>query len=40
LGSSNPLNNARAAASALSGLRTLQQVAQERGVAVEKLYSK
>ncbi|MBE9032571.1 30S ribosomal protein S5 [filamentous cyanobacterium LEGE 11480] len=40
LGSSNPLNNARATASALSGLRTLQQVAQERGVSVERLYSK
>jgi small subunit ribosomal protein S5 len=40
LGSSNPLNNARAAASALSGLRTMQQVAQDRGVPVEKLYSR
>jgi small subunit ribosomal protein S5 len=39
LGSSNPLNNARAAANALSSLRTFSEVAEERGVAVENLYS-
>jgi small subunit ribosomal protein S5 len=39
LGSGNPLNNARAAASALGSLRTLADVAQERGIAVEKLYA-
>ncbi|MGG6264865.1 30S ribosomal protein S5 [Leptolyngbya sp. AN03gr2] len=39
LGSDNPLNNARAAVSALSGLRTLSDVAQERGIPVEQLYS-
>ncbi|BAU09962.1 ribosomal protein S5 [Leptolyngbya sp. NIES-3755] len=38
LGSDNPLNNARAAVSALSGLRTLSDVAQERGIPVEQLY--
>jgi small subunit ribosomal protein S5 len=38
LGSGNPLNNARAAVSALSGLRTLSDVAQERDIPVEKLY--
>lgn len=39
LGSNNPLNNARAAADALSSLRTLSDVAQERGIPVEKLYA-
>ncbi|MCU0550838.1 MAG: 30S ribosomal protein S5 [Leptolyngbya sp. Prado105] len=38
LGSGNPLNNARAAVSALSGLRTLADVAQERDIPLEKLY--
>ncbi|MFE4107133.1 30S ribosomal protein S5 [Almyronema epifaneia] len=39
LGSDNPLSNARAAVSALSALRTLADVAEERGVSIEKLYS-
>jgi small subunit ribosomal protein S5 len=38
LGSNNPLNNARAAIDALSGLRTFAEVAQERGIEIEKLY--
>lgn len=38
LGSGNPLNNARAAVTALGGLRTLSDVAQERDIPVEKLY--
>ncbi|MBU6228498.1 MAG: 30S ribosomal protein S5 [Cyanobacteria bacterium REEB459] len=38
-GSNNPLNNARAAASALSALRTLAEVAEERDISIEKLYS-
>jgi len=38
LGSSSPLNNARAAVAALSSLRTLSQVAQERGIPLEQLY--
>jgi small subunit ribosomal protein S5 len=38
LGSKNPLNNARAAVDALAGLRTLRDVAEERGIAVEQLY--
>ena len=38
LGSNNPLNNARAAIDALDSLRTLKEVAEERGVAIEKLY--
>uniref|UniRef100_B8HMS0 Small ribosomal subunit protein uS5 n=1 Tax=Cyanothece sp. (strain PCC 7425 / ATCC 29141) TaxID=395961 RepID=B8HMS0_CYAP4 len=38
LGSSNPLNNARAALNALDSLRTFSQVAEERGIAVESLY--
>ncbi len=38
LGSDNPLNNARAAVTALSSLRTLADVARERDVAIEKLY--
>ncbi|ASC74301.1 30S ribosomal protein S5 [Halomicronema hongdechloris C2206] len=39
LGSDNPLNNARAAANALAALRTLGDVAEERDVSVEQLYS-
>ncbi|XGB43695.1 MAG: 30S ribosomal protein S5 [Nodosilinea sp. LVE1205-7] len=39
LGSNNPLNNARAAASALAALRTLAEVAEERDISIEKLYS-
>jgi len=38
LGSDNPLNNARAAVNALAELRTLGDVAQERGIPVEQLY--
>ncbi|MGA0197851.1 MAG: hypothetical protein ACO3NK_01785, partial [Prochlorotrichaceae cyanobacterium] len=40
LGSDNPLNNARAAVEALSSLRTFQQVAEERGVSVDRLYGR
>lgn len=39
LGSSNPLNNARAAINALSTLRTLADVAEERGIPIENLYA-
>jgi small subunit ribosomal protein S5 len=39
LGSSNPLNNARAAVDALAMLRTFTEVAEERGVPIEKLYA-
>ncbi|MGB3786779.1 MAG: 30S ribosomal protein S5 [Phormidesmis sp.] len=39
LGSDNPLNNARAAAEAISSLRTLSSVAEERGIPIEKLYA-
>jgi small subunit ribosomal protein S5 len=39
LGSNNPLNNARAAINALETLRTFSEVAEERGVSVEHLYS-
>lgn len=39
LGSSNPLNNARAAVDALAMLRTFTEVAEERGVSIEKLYA-
>ena len=39
LGSDNPLNNARAAAAAITSLRTLSGVAEERGIPVEKLYA-
>jgi small subunit ribosomal protein S5 len=38
LGSSSALNNARAAVAALDSLRTLADVAQERGISIEKLY--
>lgn len=39
LGADNPLNNARAALSALDSLRTLADVAEERGIAIEQLYA-
>lgn len=39
LGSNNPLNNARAAINALETLRTFSEVAEERGVSVEHLYT-
>ncbi len=39
LGSGNPLNNARAAVSALDNLRTFADVAEERGVPIENLYA-
>nr|YP_009314991.1 Ribosomal protein S5 [Scinaia undulata]SCW23446.1 Ribosomal protein S5 [Scinaia undulata] len=38
LGSSNSLNNARAALNALSNLRTFKEVAEERNIAQETLY--
>lgn len=38
LGSSNPLNNARAAIEALAALRTFSEVAKERGVPLEQIY--
>lgn len=40
LGSKSPLNNARAAADALSRLRTLPMVAAERGVPIANLWSR
>lgn len=39
LGSDNPLNNARAAVNALDLLRTFSEVAEERGIAVDRLYA-
>jgi small subunit ribosomal protein S5 len=39
LGSSNPLNNARAATNALASLRTFSEVAEERGIPLENLYA-
>jgi small subunit ribosomal protein S5 len=39
LASGNPLNNARAAANALSSLRTFSEVAEERGIPIENLYT-
>ncbi|MGC9525545.1 MAG: 30S ribosomal protein S5 [Limnospira sp.] len=39
LGSSNPLNNARATIDALSGLRTFSDVAKERDISIEQLYA-
>lgn len=39
LGSDNPLNNARAAVNALSSLRTFSEVAEERGIPIERLYA-
>lgn len=37
LGSSNPLNNARATVDALQRMRTFETVAEERGISVDKL---
>jgi small subunit ribosomal protein S5 len=39
LGSGNPLNNARAAVNALKTLRSFQQVADDRGVTLDKLFA-
>ncbi|HIK56626.1 MAG TPA: 30S ribosomal protein S5 [Synechococcales cyanobacterium M55_K2018_004] len=39
LGSGNPLNNARATTNALAALRTFSEVAEERGIPIERLYS-
>ncbi|MGL5033920.1 MAG: 30S ribosomal protein S5 [Microcystaceae cyanobacterium] len=39
LGSNNPLNNARAAVNALELLRSFAEVAEERGVPLEHLYT-
>jgi small subunit ribosomal protein S5 len=39
LGSDNPLSNARAAVNALGTLRTFSEVAEDRGVPVERLYA-
>lgn len=39
LGSSNPLNNARATINALESLRTFSDVAKERGIPIEQLYA-
>ncbi|QCS49587.1 30S ribosomal protein S5 [Picosynechococcus sp. PCC 11901] len=39
LGSSSPLNNARAAVDALGNLRSFSSVAQERGVSIERIYA-
>ncbi|MBE9042357.1 30S ribosomal protein S5, partial [Oscillatoriales cyanobacterium LEGE 11467] len=39
LGSSNPLNNARAAVDALAHLRRFSEVARERNISIEKLYA-
>ena len=39
LGSNNPLNNARAAINALESVRSFTEVAQERGLPVEHLYT-
>jgi len=39
LGSSNPLNNARATIDALESLRTFSDVAKERGIPIEHLYA-
>lgn len=39
LGSDNPLNNARAAINALETLRTFSEVAKERDVPLEHIYS-
>nr|AUG32560.1 30S ribosomal protein S5 [Paulinella longichromatophora] len=39
LGSKTPLNNARAAMLALSGLRTHKETAKERGISLEQIYS-
>lgn len=39
LGSNNPLNNARAAVNALGTLRTFTEVAEDRGLTIETLFS-
>ncbi|MGB3403774.1 MAG: 30S ribosomal protein S5 [Microcoleaceae cyanobacterium] len=39
LGSSNPLNNARATVDALSSLRTFSEVSKERGLSIDQLFS-
>jgi small subunit ribosomal protein S5 len=39
LGSSSPLNNARATLDALEGLRTFSEVSKERGIPVDQLFS-
>ncbi|MBO9997864.1 MAG: 30S ribosomal protein S5 [Cyanobacteria bacterium SID2] len=39
LGSSNPLNNARAAVDALSSLRTFSEVARERDIPIEQVFA-
>jgi small subunit ribosomal protein S5 len=39
LGSKSPLNNARATVDALGNLRSFSAVAQERGVAIERIYA-
>jgi small subunit ribosomal protein S5 len=39
LGSNNPLNNARAAVNALELLRSFSEVAEERGLPLEHLYT-
>lgn len=39
LGSNNPLNNARAAINALESVRSFSEVAQERGLPLEHLYT-
>jgi small subunit ribosomal protein S5 len=39
LGSGNPLNNARSAVNALKTLRSFQQVADDRGITVDKLFA-
>ena len=39
LGSNNPLNNARAAVNALGTLRTFAEVAEDRGLTIETLFS-
>ena len=39
LGSSNPLNNARAAVNALANLKTFSQVADERDISLESLFN-
>lgn len=39
LGSSSPLNNARATVDALGNLRSFSSVAQERGVSIERIYA-
>ena len=39
LGSSNPLNNARAVVKGLSEMRTYKQVAKERDMTVEELFA-